>query len=155
VSTLNTPVEVRISFPTSNQTGLGVEISLTDRMSGTRFATVDLTPAQFTELLASRNVITMGDLAGADTYANQVGKDYETRVVHIPEEFQKYHPGWDEKRENMKGPTPQMESYGEACAADGWDGYRWTRHNYGWSLRVFRYRETTEEERRAELDSWR
>lgn len=152
MSTLNTPVEARISFLSSNLTGLGVEISLTDRMSGTRFAEVELTPAQFTELLAARNVVAMADLVGRNAYAHQVGRKYVTEVVKdIPEEFRKYHPKW-----NKEGLTDAMLAYGQERADEGgWDGYRWSHHNYGWDLRVYRYEETTLEERQKALEDWR
>lgn len=152
---LETPVEVRITFPTSNMHGLSAQISLIDRMSGKSLATVDLTSAQFTELLASRNIITMAELLPHEHYAS-VGKDYVTeRVENIPDEFKSFRPSWNKERTRLEGATSQMKSWAEAYAYENdWEGYVWSHHNYGWSLRVYRYVDTTLEERKAVVEGY-
>lgn len=150
---LETPVEVRITFPTSNMHGLSAQIQLADRMSGKSLATLDLTSTQFTELLAARNVTVMGELLPSEHYAS-VGKELVAEVVEdIPERYVKYRPNWNAERTRLEGPTEDMEAWAKLYAAQyGWEGYSWSHHNYGWSLRVHRYDATTTEQRRAVLE---
>lgn len=152
---VNTPVDVRISFPTSNMHGLNAQITLSDHMSGKTIASIDLSGQQFTELLGARNVTVMGELLPSEHY-EKVGKKYVTEVVQdFPEKFRAYRPGWNAERTNLNGATDEMKEWGKLYAAQhGWEGATWSHHNYGWSLRVYRYDDATVEQRQAVMERY-
>lgn len=153
---MNTPVEVRILFPSTSSGAVEPEIHIIDRMSNLHIATVKLTGAQFAELLASRGEVVMGEVLSREKYA-LVGMKAENESV---DDWQEEHPEWRRySRGYGKGEQdithPDMEEWArQYIAKNGWDTFEWRRHNYGWGLIVRRHVEATQADVAKRLDRY-
>lgn len=146
-----TPVEVRINFPSTATGNARPTIVIVDRVSNTVLVDVEMSGEDFTQLLAARQVIALADVAPVEKYAH-VGMKAENKTVD----------GWPEEWRRMVGKRiqgfgyetlPEMEEWAQAyIEEEGWDTYEWRYHNYGWGLIVRRHVEMTEEDRLSYVD---
>lgn len=127
--------DVRLTFPQSNRSPKRyASITVTDRASGLIVVDFELTAEQFTSVLASAGAVTQVDVQETLNYQN-VGRKYVIKKVELPDDRFRY------EREV----TTEMDSFAvNEMVAAGFSGYRWTKHNYGWSLIINRYEEVEE-----------
>jgi hypothetical protein len=147
-----TPVEVRIHFPSPASGDAYVNIVLRDRVSGILLADLEIDGNEFTQLLAARQVIAKADVPTQAQY-EKVGQRAENKTVE----------GWPSEWVRKTGPRikdsfgyetlPEMEEWAqEYIEREGWETYEWRYHNYGWGLIVRRHVPLTDEERLEYLD---
>lgn len=130
---MNINVDVRVSHWTSNvEPHEGVTIEVTDMASHKRVATVTLTPLDFYNIMANRGGKGTAEILDPEHY-QYVGKKHVHQEVDLDKKIVDTF-RWEPKV------TQEMRDIGELYVGRlDMEGYRWTRHNYGWGLRVWKY----------------
>lgn len=155
MSGINTPVEVRISIGRTGGGTVSPTINITDRVSHTVIASIDITALDLAELLAAGQVIAMTNLPSEDQY-RKVGKRLEIKKIPA-EDFahlgNRRSMGIRVKGSYSDQPTEEMIRYAVKRNFDeAYDEYSWSYHNYGWDLTLRRWMPTTEAERIERAD---
>lgn len=124
-------VDIRLSWPISNdrEDRYG-NLVITDRLSGVRVIDLELNAEQITNLLAGSGAKVPATVLDPEIY-KRVGKKYVWERVPFYAELIPI---------STREVTEAMEVYADQQVwAGGWEGYRWSLHNYGWELTVYKY----------------
>ena len=138
--TKNVKVEVRLSRVSSPTTNGVMRLTVIDRLSRTQIVELDLDEEQFFRLIGNMDARVVAEVPDDERWP-RVGKKYEWEKVR-GEEFDALA---ETIRFGVREPTEEMLQFGEKAQGDSWDGFRWTLHNYGWDLGVFRWVDVAEE----------
>ena len=135
--TKTVPVEVRMSRVSSPTEGLMMHLSVIDTLSRMSILDVRLSPLELFKLVENMDAVVDAQVPGDEEWAH-VGKKYEYSLV--PQEEVEARFSRAELGSAHDTPTEAMEVFGNIQARTrGYDGYRWSRHNYGWGLGVYRW----------------
>ncbi|SFR75968.1 hypothetical protein SAMN05428970_1997 [Agromyces sp. CF514] len=128
-------LEFRLSWPqSSNRFDNFCRLEATDRASGMRVFEAEFTAEEFAGLMSNRGAKVEADLLSDGRYS-RVSQQYVHEAVPLPKEF---------VRHLGRQPSDEMIAWAER-ASDGWEGSNWSRHNFGWSLTVYRYKAADEQ----------
>lgn len=156
MSYINTPVNVRISMGTSQGNHVEPRINIADKVSGLVIADVKISAADLTDMLAGRQVTAMTKLPESWLYEREIGKRMEIFRVPVeewPEGWTLRDPSGPSDRGYIREETDDMKAFATvAMLTHGFQTASWTLHNYGWSLTLRRWVETTEAERIERAD---
>ena len=128
---------VTLSWPQGGRReGTYATLTITDAASGIQVIECDIPAEEFAAIMSGRGHVAVAAEVGPVETRTRWGKDYEIEKVALPDEM---------KNVYGREPSPEMVAFGAASAAVGWDGFRWSKHNYGWGLVRYRWNEKTSE----------